>query len=52
MKFAIRAAVAAVLAAGLAAALVQNAAAAKRKHNPQTKTDKSSPDYLRAAPQK
>jgi hypothetical protein len=52
MKFAIRAFVGALLAAGLAAALAQNAAAAKRKHNPQPKTNKSSTEYLRAAPQK
>jgi hypothetical protein len=52
MKFAIRAAVAALLAIGMAAALVQSAAAAKRKHNPSPKTNKSSTQYLRAAPQK
>jgi hypothetical protein len=52
MKFAIRAFIGALLAAGLAAALAQNAAAAKRKHNPQPKTNKSSTEYLRAAPQK
>jgi hypothetical protein len=52
MKFAIRAAVAALLAVGMAAALVQSAAAAKRKQNPSPKTNKSSTEYLRAAPQK
>jgi hypothetical protein len=52
MKFAIRAAVAALLAIGMAAVLVQSASAAKRKHNPPSKSNKSSAQYLRAAPQK
>ena len=52
MKFAIRVAVAALLAIGMAAVLVQSAAAAKRKHNPAPKTNKSSTEYLRGAPQK
>ncbi len=52
MKFAIRAVVAALLAAGLAAALAQSASAAKRKHNPPSKSNKSSTQYLRVAPDK